>query len=99
MRVVLVRHAMPALDRAVPPQLWRLGPEGEAAARNLQLPAGPYLVASTEPKAAETLRAAAGADPIRQDAGFDEVHRPAEWRDDHRARARAYVEGVTHPGW
>nr|WP_221377471.1 hypothetical protein [Actinoplanes polyasparticus] len=57
-------------------------------------------MASTEPKAAETLRAAAiGGGPVLQDAGFDEVRRPHEWRDDHRERARAYVGGATHPGW
>ena len=99
MRVILVRHAMPELEPDVPAHRWRLGAEGQAAARALQLPTAAYLVASSEQKAADTLRAATGARPVVQDAGFDEVHRPSEWRDDHRERARAYVHGATHPGW
>ncbi|MBM2616151.1 histidine phosphatase family protein [Actinoplanes sp. LDG1-06] len=215
-RILLVRHAMPHLDPAVAPDRWHLGPEGLAAARALLLPPDAYLVASSEPKAAETLAAAflthpdaseplpAGRTPttgtpfsthatdtphsslagphsgepfpapterspaagallsehtpgtgrppatstphastapntdrpltaeardvvsaaLREegaptagtgsapavwagdvarlvvvDAGFDEVRRPHEWRDDHRERARAYVEGTAHPGW
>ncbi|MBU2665512.1 histidine phosphatase family protein [Actinoplanes bogorensis] len=139
MRIILVRHAMPALEPGVAPHRWRLGAEGRAAAGQLTLPADGYLVASSEPKAAETLSAAglvhrgpgsgdqqihapgsAGERPSRlvhrepgsdractaqsarlvhRDAGFDEVRRPHEWRDDHRARARAYVDGAVHPGW
>ena len=99
MRVILVRHAMPEVDPARPPQHWQLGGPGVAAARSLSLPPAACLVASTEPKAAETLRAATGGSPVLQDAGFDEVRRPHEWRDDHRERARAYVEGAPHPGW
>src|SRR5690349_4319520 len=99
MRLILVRHAMPDVDPDVSPRHWRLGPAGLAGARALTLPPGAYLTASTEPKAAETLRAADTSGVVRQDAGFDEVRRPDEWRDDHRERARAYVEGVAHPGW
>ncbi|MCY1143341.1 histidine phosphatase family protein [Actinoplanes sp. Pm04-4] len=101
MRVILVRHAMPEVDPGVPPRLWHLGAAGEAAARALTpaLPADAVLVASTEPKAAETLQAAAPGRAVLRNAGFDEVHQPAEWRDDHRERARAYVEGTSHPDW
>lgn len=95
----LVRHAMPEVDPAVPPEAWRLGADGVAAARALDLPPDAYLVASTESKAAETLRAAVPGGHVGQDAGFDEVRRPHEWRDDHQERAHAYVQGALHPGW
>ncbi|MCM4080112.1 histidine phosphatase family protein [Paractinoplanes hotanensis] len=99
MRVILVRHAMPEADPARPPHLWRLGASGAAGARALSLPPGAWLVASTEPKAAETLQVATAGGHVLEDAGFDEVRRPHEWRDDHRERARAYVEGATPAGW
>ena len=131
-----MRHAMPDVDPAVPPQRWRLGPAGTTAAAALRLPPRSVLVASDEPKAAETVRLAAGPDApgdtddrdtiavshlaagrgmlgdaadgcdsdpggrrVVTDARFGEVRRPAGWHPDHRARARAYVEGAEHDGW
>ncbi|MFF5077729.1 histidine phosphatase family protein [Actinoplanes sp. NPDC000266] len=91
--MIFVRHAMPALDPAVPPTAWHLGDEGRAAARRLHLPPDAYLVASDEPKAVETLRYAAPGAPVHQDPGFAEVHRPAVWQPDHHTLARAYVTG------
>jgi hypothetical protein len=64
---------MPALRPEVPPQHWRLGAEGLAAARQLRLPADAYLVSSDEPKAADTLRAATGVTEVPTDAAFGEV--------------------------
>ncbi|MBL7257822.1 histidine phosphatase family protein [Paractinoplanes lichenicola] len=104
-RLILVRHAMPVTDPAIPPHRWRLAapvslssPPRDHPARpgSSALPRGAYLVASSETKAAQTL---SFDRPLPQDAGFDEVRRPHEWRDDHRERARAYVEGLPHPGW
>lgn len=89
--LILVRHAMPVTDPTVPPHLWRL-----AAPCSLSFPRGAYLVASSEPKAAQTL---SYDRPVPQDPGFDEVRRPFQWRDDHREQARAYVDGAVHPGW
>ena len=101
MRLVLVRHAMPAADAAVPAHRWQLSPAGRSAARALRLPAdeGTRLVASDEPKAAQTLIEATGHAVIATDPDFGEVRRPAEWIPDHRERARAYVSGTTHDGW
>jgi broad specificity phosphatase PhoE len=102
-RLILVRHAMPELDPAVPAEHWRLGPEGRAAARSLRplFTEPAYYVASDEPKAMETLQEIAGFPEVTTDPGFGEVRRPHVWSDDHdyRAAARAYVEGVCHPGW
>jgi hypothetical protein len=52
-QVVLVRHAMPVIEPAVAPELWRLGDDGRAAARRLAgaLPRAPFTVTSDEAKA------------------------------------------------
>ncbi|WP_433290952.1 histidine phosphatase family protein [Actinoplanes sp. CA-030573] len=100
-RLLLVRHAMPVVDPAVPAALWHLGDAGRDAARRLRpfIPAGARFVASTEPKAVETLRELAGDAPIATDAGFAEVRRPDAWGAGYRATARSYVEGAGHDGW
>jgi broad specificity phosphatase PhoE len=102
-RLILVRHAMPELDPAVPAERWRLGADGRAAARSLRpvMPERAYYVTSDEPKAAETLQEIAGLPEIATDPGFGEVRRPHVWSDDYdyRAIARAYLEGVRHAGW
>jgi broad specificity phosphatase PhoE len=96
--LILVRHAMPAFGPDVPPHEWRLRPDGVAAARRLaaRLPAGAYLVASTEPKAWQTLRLAG---PVSRDARFNEINRDEPYQGDFRARREAYVAGAGHPGW
>jgi hypothetical protein len=38
-RIVLVKHAMPVLDAAVPPRLWRLGPDGVVSVSDYRLEA------------------------------------------------------------
>jgi broad specificity phosphatase PhoE len=98
-RILLVRHATPVIDPAVPATRWRLGAPGRAAARRLSLPDDGYFVASDEPKAAETLRCAPGDRAVGTDAGFAEVRRDVSWNPDHNRLARAYVDGVTHHGW
>lgn len=90
---------MPAACAEVPARDWPLSADGLAAARRLQLPAGALLVASDERKAAQTLQAARPGAEVVIDAGFGEVRRPDEWVDDHRERARAYVEGTRRAGW
>lgn len=101
-RLLLVRHAMPEVDPATPAERWRLGPDGLAAARRLaplvRRPA--YFVASTEPKAFQTLCEVATDTMVVIDAGFAEVRRPhVRSADDYRAAARAYVGGERRDGW
>jgi broad specificity phosphatase PhoE len=102
-RLVLVRHAMPIVEPAVPAERWHLGPTGRAAARALRpLVAAPaYYVASTEPKAVQTLQEIAGDTNVITDAELVEVRRPHLWSDDstYRGTARSYVEGTRPDGW
>lgn len=86
---------MPVVDPSVPPEAWRLGAEGLAAAADLgeRLPAGALLVASEEPKAQQTVGAA------RADPRFNEVRRDEPFDEDFRARRRAWVEGGGDPDW
>jgi hypothetical protein len=94
--VILVRHAMPVVDLAVPPHEWVL----QGPVPPLGLPADPYLAASTEPKALGTL---APFGPVATDVRFGEITRPASSPASHgdgwRELRLAYVEGADHPGW
>ena len=96
--LILVRHAMPDLDPQTPPHEWPLGEDGRSAARALAgvLPAGALLVASTEPKAWQTLEPAGRVD---RDLRFAEIRRIEPWEGDYRRLRREYVEGVDHPDW
>jgi broad specificity phosphatase PhoE len=97
MRLLLVRHAMPAYGRNVPPDLWPLSAEGRAEAARLDLPAAAHLVASDEPKAWQTLTPSG---PVTRDRRFGEIHRVGEpWDGPYRELRRAYVDGADHPGW
>lgn len=102
-RLILIRHAMPEIDPQTPAELWHLGDDGRTAARALRpLLAQPaYYVASTEPKAAETLQEITGDLNVPTDPGFTEVRRPHRWSDDYdyRTVARAYAAGARHDGW
>lgn len=97
--LILVRHAMPVVDPETPPADWVLSDEGRVAARQLApiLPAEPYLVASGEPKAWQTIE---GAGQVTIDVRFGEVVRHGEgFGGDFRTPRRAYVDGADHPGW
>ena len=95
--LILVRHAMPACEQSVPPELWPLSVEGREAARALDLPPGAYLVASGEVKAWQTLEPFGAA--VR-DARFNEIRRRAEpWDGNFRELRRAYVDGADHEDW
>jgi broad specificity phosphatase PhoE len=102
-RVILVRHAMPEIDPEVPSALWRLGPAGRAAARALRprVPSSAYFVASTEPKAVQTLEEIAGHRDVATDPDFGEVRRPHAWLDGtaYRSLAHSYVDGLLPDGW
>ncbi|MEU4425729.1 hypothetical protein AB0F81_34330 [Actinoplanes sp. NPDC024001] len=102
-RVIIVRHAMPAVDPEVPADRWPLAWDSRVAARLLRLhvshPA--YYVSSTELKAAQTMQEIAGAQRVLTDAGLAEVHRPHVWFSDdgYREAALAYAGGSCPSGW
>jgi len=89
---------MPVHGPDVPARDWHLSPDGRAAARALcaRLPAGARLIASSEPKAIQTLEPAER--PVT-DARFDEIGRIEAYADDFRTARRAYVEGADHADW
>lgn len=103
MRLVVVRHAQPAVDPDTPHESWPLTDAGRAAARRLaqDLDETPNIVVSSpERKAAET------AEPIttRFDLAltFDERLREADrpWIDgDYPALARQWLSGEPLKGW
>ena len=101
-RILLVRHAMPAVTADVRPERWVLSDAGRAAARALRrrLPDDAYLVASDEPKAWQTL-VDDGAG-VHRDPRFGEVRRDEPFGDGFRERRLAWVEGrigPEHRGW
>ncbi|GIH16368.1 histidine phosphatase family protein [Rugosimonospora africana] len=99
-RLILVRHAMPAVDPEIPGHLWELGEEGRAAARALAALHEPgYYVASDEPKALQTVREMSAGRDVVPEPRLREVLRPHRWSDGYRAQAHAYVDGVCHEGW
>jgi broad specificity phosphatase PhoE len=82
-RIVLVKHAQPVLDAAVPPRDWQLGAEGEEQAarlaRRLEEFAPFALASSREPKALKTAEIVGRAFSLPVDAidGLEEFDRPA----------------------
>lgn len=106
-RVILVRHAAPVVDAALPPGEWSLSADGRVAAQQLRgrLPAGAAVVSSPEVKAVTTLALALDIAPatIRVDPRLAEVHRPGEPVDDRfRERRQSWVMGTLdqrHAGW
>ncbi|MET0520588.1 MAG: histidine phosphatase family protein [Jiangellaceae bacterium] len=98
MKLILVRHAMPAIGPGVPAAAWELSNEGrrDAQALTRALPIGALLIASQEPKARQTLEPAG---PVHTDERFNEVARAEPYNGDFRERRRAYVTGTDHTGW
>lgn len=97
MTLFLVRHAHPVISASLPPSLWPLSADGHTAAAALSFPSDAYLVASTEPKAVQTL---APSGPVAQDERFGEIRREGEPFDGNFRELRlAYVEGTDHPLW
>jgi broad specificity phosphatase PhoE len=97
--LILVRHAMPAATPDVAPAEWPLSTDGVRGALALRdlLPRDARLIASTEPKAWQTL---GEVTEVVRDARFREIDRPDEpWSDDFRERRAEYVAGKIHPGW
>lgn len=82
-QLVLVKHAQPVLDAAVPAREWRLAQEGERQAQDLAASLRGFLpftlVSSHEPKAVATagIVGRALSLPVRVVAGLEEFDRPA----------------------
>lgn len=90
---------MPDASPDIAPTDWTLSADGVRAAASLcdGLPRDARLIASTEPKAWQTL---GGGDDVARDARFREVDRPVEpWSEDFRSRRAEYVSGARHRGW
>jgi broad specificity phosphatase PhoE len=102
-QVVLVRHAMPVVEPTVPPEQWRLGDDGRAAARRLAeaLPRAPFAVTSDEPKAKQTAEevVAVCGGSLTVDARVGETRRPHAWDPGFAELARQFVAGQRHDGW
>jgi broad specificity phosphatase PhoE len=102
-QVVLVRHAMPVMEPEVPAELWRLGDDGRAAARELAgaLPRAPFVITSDEPKARQTAEELVAVCPGRLtvDARVAETRRPHVWSADFADLARRFLAGHRHAGW
>ncbi len=98
--LLLVRHAMPAIDPAADPSAWALGGRGLAASRRLArwIPPGALLIASEEPKAWQTLDPDGSVD-VRRDFRLGEVRRIEAFSDDFRVNRRRYVSGSLIAGW
>ncbi len=107
-RLVLVRHAQVRLEPDLPPRLWELTAEGQAAAEGLArlaVFAGiEAVVTSPEPKAratAEPIAAAAGVE-LRVEPDLREAERGAAPIDDRAAfvaRVDAWLGGSAVSGW
>jgi broad specificity phosphatase PhoE len=103
--VIVVRHAMPAVERGVAPRRWRLAASAREdcvlLAHALPEMLAPVVYSSDEPKAAETaaiiaLRRGLTSAP---DGRFREVDRLQVWVEEHRTLATAYLAGEDQPGW
>lgn len=103
-RLTLVRHAMPAVDVALPAGAWPLSELGTAAAAALRLDAADetLVVSSPERKAHDTVALALPSAPVTTDERFREVDRVEQVHDDFRAARAAWIAGALddrHAGW
>jgi broad specificity phosphatase PhoE len=99
--VLLVRHSVPAIDREVPAEEWRLSAEGrsrcEALAARLATHEPQTIVASPEPKARETAElvgAQLGLAVRESDDLREQARRTVGWlvREELEAAIRALFE-------
>src|SRR5690349_15817767 len=101
--VVLVRHALPDTDPAVPAELWPLGQTSREAARRLAqaLPRDPFVLCSPEVRATQTAEVfvADRGGRMQIDQRLAEVSRPRRWYADYHERALRYVAGQPYQGW
>lgn len=103
-RIILIRHALSAVDPNVDSREWGLAPgareEAERLARMLPDDIGDTIWTSSEKKAIQTASAIAGVHGLRLevDERFGEVTRP--WTGgDYRSLARRYLAGDVPNGW
>jgi broad specificity phosphatase PhoE len=95
-KLILIKHARPAVDPSVAAEDWQLGPEGREAAGRLVERLRPYafsqLFSSGEPKALQTaqLIGAALARPVEQVLGLEEHDR----RDVPHMESRDFISLV-----
>lgn len=94
---------MPVMQPEVPADLWRLGDDGRAAARELAgaLPQAPLVITSDEPKAQQTAEevVAVCGGTVTVDARVAETRRPHVWDANFAELARQFVAGRHHVGW
>ncbi|MFP3882026.1 MAG: histidine phosphatase family protein [Actinomycetota bacterium] len=98
--LVLIRHAMPIIDRQVPSNRWSLSDEGrrnaETLARRLDLPGDTLVVSSDELKARQTAEAVSQSFAV--DPRLAEVSRP--WvENEYEITARWWLQGEDVAGW
>ena len=105
-RLILIRHALSAVDPNVDSRQWGLAPGAREEAQRLatQLPddIGDTIWTSSERKAIETARAIADVRGLRVeiDERFGEVERPwTDGADDYRNLALGYLAGDVPDGW
>lgn len=100
-RLILIKHAMPVVDGAIPAAQWRLGEEGREGARRLAADLKRwepfFVVSSVEPKAWETAAILAQRlrVPCAAVAGLHEHERPVpglDGREQFHAKVRALFE-------
>ena len=103
--VILVRHAMPNIERGVASKLWGLSDSSREdcvlLAHALPATAGRTVFSSDERKARETAEVIAlrlGLQ-VRPDSRLAEVDRPQVWDRDYREVAAGYLAGTPEPGW
>ena len=92
--LILIKHAMPHIDEATPSKLWLLSEEGRASSARLAARLAAFspgsIVASAEPKAAETgaIIAAHLGLPLAMDDGLTETRRETVgWLSRHEIEA------------
>ena len=103
--VILVRHALPEIERGLASKLWGLSESSREdcvlLAHALPAPVAGAVVTSDERKARETAEVIAlrlGLQ-VETDPRLAEVDRPQVWDRDYREVAAAYLAGTPEPGW
>jgi broad specificity phosphatase PhoE len=101
--IILVRHAMSAVDPRVDSRDWGITPAAREQCCELArcLPLATAIWTSRERKALETAEILAGelGAPVRIDERFGEVLRPGVWDRDYRGMASGYLAGARFDGW
>lgn len=101
--LVLVRHGRPDMRTDRPAATWELRDDARPDVVLLAeaLPKASVVVASDEPKAAQTAKIVhevVGGE-FRLDVRLREVTRPDAWTPDYRARAARYLARGHESGW